>query len=125
MAFKLRLSRLYFLNFLIFIFGCTGSSIAVQAFGGERGLLSSCGAQALHCGGFSCCRAQALEHSGSVVGAHRLSCSSTCRVEPRSPPLAGRFFTTEPPGKPKTVQNLSSVFLVINHSKGQLCDALH
>ena len=26
----------------------------------EQGLLSSCGAQASHCGGFSSCRAQAL-----------------------------------------------------------------
>ena len=120
MAFKLRLSRLYFLNFLIFIFGCTGSSIAMQAFGGERGLLSSCGAQALHCGGFSCCRAQALEHSGSVVGARRLSCSSACGVEPRSPLLAGRFFTTESPGKPKTVQNLSSVFFGNKPFKGAI-----
>ena len=29
---------------------------------GEQGLLSSCGAQASDCSGFSCCRAGALEH---------------------------------------------------------------
>ena len=39
------------------------------------GLLSGCGAQASHCGGFSCSRAQALGHVGSVVVAHRSSCS--------------------------------------------------
>ena len=69
---------------------------------GERGLFCSCGA-------FSCCRAQALGHSG-------FSCCSTwaqqlqlpsCRdnlprsgIEPESPALAGRFCTTEPLGKP-------------------------
>ena len=31
---------------------------------GEQQLLSSCGAQASHCGGFSCWGARALEHSG-------------------------------------------------------------
>ena len=30
----------------------------------EQGLLSSCGAQASHCSGFCCCRAQALWHTG-------------------------------------------------------------
>ena len=38
----------------------------------EQGLLSSCAAWASHCGGFSCCRAQA-----SVAAGHELnSCSS-------------------------------------------------
>ena len=38
---------LIFLNFHLFIFGCAGVFIAVQAFSscGEQGLLSSCGAQ--------------------------------------------------------------------------------
>ena len=36
---------------------------------------SSCGAQASHYGGFSHYRAQALGHIGSVVVAHRHSCS--------------------------------------------------
>ena len=35
---------------------------------GEQGLLSSCGAQASHCGGFSCCRVQALEHRLQCCG---------------------------------------------------------
>ena len=44
--------------------------------------------------------------SGSVVVAHGLSCSEACGIfpgpgiEPVTPALAGRFFTTEPPGKP-------------------------
>ena len=37
----------------------------------SRGLLSSCGAWASYCGGFSCCRAWA-----SVVVVYRLSCST-------------------------------------------------
>ena len=52
----------------------------------ERGLLSGCGAQASHCGGFSCCgalvlgsqasvfAAPGLQSSGSVVVVHGLSC---------------------------------------------------
>ena len=45
-------------------------------------------------------------HPGSVVVAHRLSCSKAMQnlpgpgIEPVSPALADRFFTTEPPGKP-------------------------
>ena len=41
---------------------------------GEEGLLSSFGAWASHCGGISCCRAQALGLEGSVVGVQGLSC---------------------------------------------------
>ena len=84
-----------------------------------------CGAQASHCGGFSCCRAWALGTWVSVVVARGLSsCGSqalefrlsSCGawasllhgmwylpgsgLEPMSPELAGRFLTTEPPGKP-------------------------
>ena len=84
-----------------------------------------CGAWASHCGGFSCCRAQALGLRASVVVACRLSsCGSwaiECRfsscgaqtqllvgmwdlprpgLEPVSPALAGGFLTAVPPGKP-------------------------
>lgn len=48
---------------------------------------SGCGKQTSHCGGFSCCRAQALGHrvsgvacSGSAVAAHRLSCLTACGI---------------------------------------------
>ena len=51
----------------LFILGCAGSLLLRRHFSscGERGLLSSCSAQASHCGGFSCRRAQALGHIGS------------------------------------------------------------
>ena len=87
-----------------------------------------CGVRASHCGGFSCCRAQALGAWASVVVAHGLSsCGSwalehrlrSCGarayllcgmwdpprpgLEPVSPVLAGRFLTTEPPEKPRVV----------------------
>ena len=43
-------------------------------------------------------------------------------LEPRSPALAGRFFTTEPPGKPKefsrTCENMKFRFLPINSFTG-------
>ena len=82
----------------------------------RAGLLSSCGAWVFHCGSLSCA-ARALGHSGfgsrsSGAPAHRLnSCGaytwSLCGmwdlprlgIEPVSPALAGRFFTTESPGK--------------------------
>ena len=43
-----------------------------------------------------------LQSTGSMVVMHRLSMRdhSGSGIEPMSPPLAGRFFTTEPPGKP-------------------------
>ena len=82
------------------------------------GLLSSCGAQASHCGDFSCCRAQALGHVGfsrcsSQASKHRLNSRGTQAqlphgmwdlpipgMEPMFAALAGGFFTTEPQGKP-------------------------
>ena len=58
------------------------------------GILSSCGVQASHCGGFFCCKAwalgcvdfssfisQALE-CGSVAVVHWLSCPAACRIFP-------------------------------------------
>ena len=59
---------------------------------GERELPSSGGVQASHGGGFSCCRAWALgcwasvvaipglSSTGSIVVAHRLSCSMECGI---------------------------------------------
>ena len=64
-----------------------------------------CSEGASHCGGFSCCRAQAPGALASVLVAHGPSCSTACgnppgpRLEPVSPALAGRFSTTAPPGK--------------------------
>ena len=55
----------------------------------EQGLLSSCSAWASHCGGFSCCRAQALGARASVVSTHGsvvvvygLICAMTCGIFP-------------------------------------------
>ena len=84
---------------------------------GELGLLSSCGVQASHCDGFSCCRTLALGHVGfSCCGSwtleHRLnSCGARAwwlcglsefpgsGIDPMSPALAGKFFNMEPPDK--------------------------
>ena len=59
---------------------------------------------ASHYSGFSCCRAQALEHRLSSCGRWALLLHGTWDLpgswtEPSSPALAGGFFTTEPPGK--------------------------
>ena len=84
-----------------------------------------CGVWASHCGGFSCCGAQALGVQASVVATRRLSsCGSQAvehrlsncgartsllrsmwdlpgpGLEPVSPALAGGFLTTAPSGKP-------------------------
>ena len=79
---------------------------------------------AFHCGGSPCCGAGGLECSfplqelshvdsvvavpglyitGSIVVAHGLSCFKGYGIKPVSPELAGRFSTTEPPGKPMTI----------------------
>ena len=52
--------------FFLFIFGYSESSLMCRLISswGKLGLLSSCGAQASHCNGFSCCRAWALRHIG-------------------------------------------------------------
>ena len=83
----------------VFIFGCAESSLLyVWAF-------SSCGARTSHCGGFSCFRAWTLGRSS--LG----SCGFWASllhdkwnlprpgITPLSPMLAGRFLTTELPGK--------------------------
>ena len=50
----------YFFLWPHWIFVAThGLSVAA-----ERGLLSSCGVWASHCGGFFCCGARALGHAG-------------------------------------------------------------
>ena len=101
---------------------CKGFSLVVVS-GGN----SSCSVRTSPGSGFSCCGAQARGHSGfSSCGSwtleHRLgSCDAQAEllqgmwdlpipgIEPPSPALAHRFFTTEPPGKPS-----SGLFLVWN-----------
>ena len=96
----------FFWIFIYLIFGCTASLLLHRGFSscGKQRLLSSCGARASHCSGFSCCGAQALGHKGSALVVYRLSCSwnvasSWTRDRTLSSAVSGRFFTTEPPGK--------------------------
>ena len=49
---------------------------------GEQGLVSTCGAWASHCSGFSCYNVQALELVGSVVVVHRPSCPAEYGIFP-------------------------------------------
>ena len=66
-AFSRRYLELVFFKKIIylFVFDCTWTWLLRGLFSscGEQGLLSSCGVQASHCGGLSCCGAWA-----SVVG---------------------------------------------------------
>ena len=64
-----------FYSYYLFIFGCAGSSWLLELFSScsERGLLSSCGVRASHCGHFSCCGVQALGRVGFSSCAHGLS----------------------------------------------------
>ena len=58
--------------------------------------------QASHCGGISCCRAQALGTQASVLAAGLITPSMWnlpgLGVKPMSPALAGRFLSTVPQG---------------------------
>ena len=87
----------------------------------EQGL-QTCSGQASRCCGFCCCGARALGAWASAVAARGLrrgssqtlehqissggSWASLCTlpgpgIEPTSAAVAGRFFATEPPGKPR------------------------
>ena len=96
---------------------CTGFPLVVLSGG-----FSSCSAWASHCGGSSCWGARALGSSslssyGSQALEHRFNNCGTCSmsdlpypgIEPISPPLAGGFFTTEPPEKPQKHVLISSL----------------
>ena len=64
---------------ILFIYGCTGSSLLCTGFLWlqQAGATLCCIAQVAHCGGFCCCRAQALGNRASVIAARRLSSCST------------------------------------------------
>ena len=68
---------IYLFIYLIYLF-LTGVHIhcCIQSFSSrcELRLLSRCGLPASHHGGFSYCRVQALEHTGSIVVVRGLSC---------------------------------------------------
>ena len=77
----------------------------------RSGLLSSRGAPAPHCSGFSCCKAWALRHNGiSTWGTqawlpHGMWNLPRPGVKPVSSALAGRLLTTGLPGKSSCVFN--------------------
>ena len=93
------------------------------------------GAQAPRCRGFSLQGLLLLQSTGST--AHRLRSCGTWNqllhcmwelprpeIQPTCPALAGRFFTTEPPGKPLMLSfksslytQISEVFLVLAFQK--------
>ena len=76
--FKVYLLPFFFLLNL-FIFGCIGSSLLRAGFLylQRAGATLHCSAGDSHCGGFSCCRAQALGEWASVAVARRLSSCGT------------------------------------------------
>ena len=108
-------SFLFFLRRKLYFSSCSG-----------WGPLSSCGAWASHCRGFSCGRAQGLGHGGSSSCSswaleHRLrSCGTWALlllgmwnlpgpgIEPESPALAGGLDTTESPGNHQSWNILDS-----------------
>ena len=107
---------LFYLLIIYWFLASLGLCCCMRAFSssGKRGLLSSCGMRAFHCGGVSCCGVQTLRTQASVVAAHRLysagsvivldwlSCSRAREIflDQGSNALAGGFLTTRPPGKP-------------------------
>ena len=80
-----------FLKYL-FILAALGLCCRAQAF-------SSCGMRASHCGGSSCCGAQALELKFSTCGtwlsAQTYAESSRPGLEAMSPALVGGFLTND------------------------------
>ena len=71
-------------DFLLLIYGCAGSLLFCVGFLslGRVGATLRCGVQPSHCGGFFCCRAQALGRTGfsscgSLALEHRLSSCGT------------------------------------------------
>ena len=127
---------MFSLQFFPFICDWAGSSSphGLLSSRRERGLLSSCGVWASHCGGFSrfgvwaagcmgskSCGSGALGRGLSIV-AHGRRCPSACGIFPDqgsnpslipdqgSKALTSRFFPNEPPGKaPKGAFFLQSV----------------
>ena len=102
-----------------FYFCCAVSLLLCGLFSScsEQGLLSHCDVWASHCSGNSCgasalvyvgfssCGSQALERRLSSCGTWAWLLLGMWDlpepgIEHMSPSLAGRFFTTEPPGKP-------------------------
>ena len=77
----------FYINLFIylFIFGCIGSLLLHVGFLWlqRAGATLPCSAQVSHCGGFTCCGAQALGTRASVVVAHSLSSCGSRALEHR------------------------------------------
>ena len=121
-----------YLLLLLFFLAASSLCCCAQAF---SSCSEHCSVRACHCGGFSCCWAQALGTRTSVVATRGLgSCGSWALerrlsgcgawawllrgmwdlsepgLDPVSPALAGGFLTTAPPGKsPHSILLVSSV----------------
>ena len=122
-ALTLTLTLLYTLyiflykNFIIYFWLCWVFSLVVAS-RGHSSQVVMCEFLIRRDGGFSSRGAQILGHAGfsrfgSLALEHRLSCwgIQACwlhdmwdlpepGIKPMSPPLAGRFFTIDPPGRP-------------------------
>ena len=99
-------SFFFFLKIYLFIFWLWWVFVATcrLSLTGMSGDYSSCGAWVSYCGGFSYCKAWAVD-VGSEVVAHRLSCSAARAIFPDQGPnrvlcIARQILTTGPPGKP-------------------------
>ena len=111
---KLSQSSLSFLNVFFFavlvLHGCSGFSLIVAS---QATLPSSVWAS--HCDSISCWRAWALECVGFC--SYVMWNLPGSGIKAVSPALAGRFFTMEPPGKPKAhfLQVTAVIFLCKIH----------
>ena len=79
------LKKKFIYLFLALLGLCLGLCCCSWAFSrcSDPGLLSSCGVQVSHCGGFSCCKTRALGTLASVVAACGLSSCSSQALEHR------------------------------------------
>ena len=83
---ELNKNGVFFVNlFILFIYGCVRSSLLCTGFLQlcSAGATLGCGAQASHCGGFSCCGARALGAQASVVVVRGLSSCGSQALEHR------------------------------------------
>ena len=109
--------------------------VATQAFLQLQRVRAPLQLRSSHCGGFSCCRAWALRCTGfsscdtqaqqlQLLGsraqvAHGLSCSMACEIFLGQGlnlcflHLAGEFFTSEPPGKPRNLHVVLNLSLLV------------
>ena len=75
----------FFFHKFIFYFWLCWAFVAARGLSlvvSRVGATLRCGVWASHCGGFSCCGAQALGARASVVVAQGLSCSAACGIFP-------------------------------------------